>query len=502
MKSTMNNMAGQAVNSSTEDHKIGEYIGTIGTMKAGPEEESPEKSRRTKASSKKEALTRIFAQQEMVNSLLGNQEDGNEDDTLRSFNNALAEQGRLKRPSASKPKKKRNDKTKIEELPQSSEGLADLYYARMAGEEYVDALDALDSSSADPTIFSKRSQMSASRSEGSDATTSPISCSSSCSIGTDESGELSVDVILEHVLASIPKQVRDEIPEEMWKQILGQQGSCKASQSESRSGPARNSMHRETKAKENAASNLHINGIPVATKDGGSIEEDEISVTSDLTGFGFPAETVPLIADDINEIDPSTSRWDAICPTVAPHAPGDMDPFDENDDSPFSDKPRSTKRNNLNESENLKALPRRSKIPSETGKRGSVKFDQVEVRHYERIASDNPSVQSGPAIGIGWRFAKGGHVDINDWELRKSRTRKSAELVLARAARERILMEAGCTKKEIADMIRVSLKVKNQRITTLNNLSAAGMEESVEAARKKIAGLLRFGREKKVVKNK
>jgi hypothetical protein len=51
-------------------------------------------------------------------------------------------------------------------------------------------------------------------------------------------------------------------------------------------------------------------------------------------------------------------------------------------------------------------------------------------------------------------------------------------------------------------MIRAALKVQKQRMTTVNNLSAAGMEEAVEAAKKKMAGMLKFGREKNLVKNK
>jgi hypothetical protein len=510
MKATMN-MADQAVTSSREDHKIIEYLGT---MKSSTEEEPPKKSRRAKASSKKEALMKTIAQ-EMVNSLLGKEEDGDEGDILRSFNDAVAEQsGPSNSPSVSKPKKKRTSKIEkvpqssesspdlskpkkkrtstIERVPQSDESLADLYYARMAGEEYVvTAEDSVTDSN------SKRSQVSASRSEGSDLRR--LTGSGSSSSGSDESGELSVDEILEHVMASIPKEIRDQIPEEMWKQIFGQQ----------------------------VASDLPIDGIPLCTDD-----DDDLSVRSDLTGFVFSEKPVPPITDDSYDIDPRKNRSDAICPTFALHdAPDNRDPFDKNNDSPFSDKPRSTrtkrtkslshksedveaspkpsstKRNSSynHKSEHLKASPPRHssrKVPSETVKRGSsIKFDQVEVRHYERIACDNPSVQGGPAIGIGWRFYKGGHIDVDEWELRKGCPRKSTELVLARAARERILMEAGCTQKEIADMIRATLKVKNQRITTLNNLSAAGIEEAVEAAQKKMAGMLKFGREKNLVKS-
>lgn len=481
--------------------------------------------------------------QEMANCLLGIEEDGDKDGDamiLRSFNNAVAEKGRPKRPIASKSKKKRIGKrTKIEKVPQSSEDLADLYYSRMAGEEYggndssscLTLLDDPEDSELLKNVHSQMSMVSASQSEGFD-TTMPTRTGSSTPSAAGSGGrdEISVDEIRELVMASVPKQIRDQIPEEIWKQIFGQKASSNVSERASRSGSVRNEMPETPDAKEIAASNLLIDEIPASTDDVDSIDDDgTIFACSGLrTDFTAPASNTaervafskrqPSMAGTeisdliqpttITDEDDDSFGWATICPTLLPHAPGDMDIFDEKGDYPFSSKPRSTiKRNDLCKSENLKASPGRSKIhlpssSSQTGKRGSVKFDHVEVRYYERIATDNPSVRSGPAIGIGWRFAKEGpHVDINEWELRKEgSTRKSSELVLARDARERILKEAGCTQKEIADMIRVTLKVRKQRKTTLNNLSLAGMEEAIEAAQKKMARMLTLGRENDLVK--
>jgi hypothetical protein len=512
--------AGQVVNSSIEDHK---YVGTMESGSAA-EVDSQKKIRRTKASSDKQALMKVIAQ-EMVDSLLGNLEDGDEEAIFRSFNNALSEQGgrprRPKRPSAvSKPKKKRTSKPKLEKMPESSESLADLYYSRMAGEEYGAAKESFaglslgDADLADEEELRKSSfHSSASPSERSDATR--LTTNSSFS---ENDGELSACAIREHVMASVPKEIRDQIPEEMWKQIFEQHGSSEGSQSDS---------------------NHRIDEIPVSTADdvGSSIGDDEISACSNLTGLtdAFPAvkpvsfskrssnnaSTKSMAGTEISDLtQPATSTDDsydidspknrsAICPTLSPYARRDMDPFDEKEDSPFSDKPRSsTERSRSNKSKNLKAPPfgssKRPSGSSQTGnkQRGSIKFDHVEVRYYERVISDNPSVQSGPAIGIGWRFTRGKRVDVDEWEFQKSSVRKSTELVLSRAERELILREAGCTRKEIAEMVRATLKVKNQRITTVNNLSAAGIEEAVETAKKKVASMLMFGREKDRVKNK
>ena len=129
-----------------------------------------------------------------------------------------------------------------------------------------------------------------------------------------------------------------------------------------------------------------------------------------------------------------------------------------------------------------------------------VGFDQVEVRYYERIVTDNPAVQSGPAIGIGWRYRRGGRVDIDYWEQGKGVPRTSSEMVLPRHVRERMLTENGVSKKDMADMVRVTLRVKNQRKQTVNNLSVAGMEEAVEKATRRMSRLLSFGRSRDIIK--
>eukprot|EP00538_Stauroneis_constricta_P004431 CAMPEP_0119545644 /NCGR_PEP_ID=MMETSP1352-20130426/338_1 /TAXON_ID=265584 /ORGANISM="Stauroneis constricta, Strain CCMP1120" /LENGTH=779 /DNA_ID=CAMNT_0007590221 /DNA_START=735 /DNA_END=3074 /DNA_ORIENTATION=- len=166
----------------------------------------------------------------------------------------------------------------------------------------------------------------------------------------------------------------------------------------------------------------------------------------------------------------------------------------------------------LAEAESEIAVP----TPSQEGGR-LVSFDSVEIRYYERIMSDNPAVTNGVGIGIGWNYYMDdfGTITVNDYELRKSQNkappvaalpgasrRPNIELLVPRQEREFMLRDLGYTQKEIAEMTRQVLKIKNNRKQTINNLNAAAMEEAVEKAKKKVKRLLSFGAKKNFVKKR
>jgi hypothetical protein len=126
------------------------------------------------------------------------------------------------------------------------------------------------------------------------------------------------------------------------------------------------------------------------------------------------------------------------------------------------------------------------------------------VRYYERILEINPAVTSGPAIGIGWKFKRGGSIHVDDWELQRGgNLRRSTELIIPRPARESMLKNAGYNPKQIAEAVRIIRKAKDRRKITVQNLGAGteAMEETVEAASRRIKGLLSFGRKKGLIKS-
>lgn len=121
-------------------------------------------------------------------------------------------------------------------------------------------------------------------------------------------------------------------------------------------------------------------------------------------------------------------------------------------------------------------------------KRG-VSFSYAYVRYYERILDINPSTSSGPSVGLGWRYSEMDSIDLEDIDDIPTDTRR---MVLSRPIREHIVRELGYTRAEIAQSIRQSLKLKNQRAQTYNNLRHQKVEYLVEKSKRKVGQLLRF----------
>ena len=64
---------------------------------------------------------------------------------------------------------------------------------------------------------------------------------------------------------------------------------------------------------------------------------------------------------------------------------------------------------------------------------------------------------------LGWGFAKGKTIEVDDYESRRSARRTQAELVLSRQQREAIMLEWGASVHEIVDAVRSNVRAKNQR---------------------------------------
>jgi hypothetical protein len=273
---------------------------------------------------------------------------------------------------------------------------------------------------------------------GANLSKSPNSGTDVTSIMDDE---LSIDEIRKYVLNNIPQAVREQIPKAAWGKIFDGKG-CVESSGASTSDPKH--FSREFAINSDPDDMSIMSGLTSAFPDGKSVESKRLSLGKPTSGM-----TRPTVLMEVSEHSMS---------------------------SEFDVKVEKTQR------------PK------------GVAFDHVEIRYYERMPTDNPAVLNGPAIGLGWRFKRGGRVKLDFWEDKRGTPLKSWELVMDRKERETILTDSGFSKKEVAEIVRLCLKGKNQRQQTVNNLPVSGIEEAVEKAQRKIARMMRFGKSKSLIR--
>jgi hypothetical protein len=256
----------------------------------------------------------------------------------------------------------------------------------------------------------------------------------------------SVREIRKSVVESIPKSVGQQISPEAWDRIFNENDAVH-SDNYAATSPSR-------LAEDEASDLISV----ISAMIGKEVDQDDgqNSVFSDITE-GF-LKIVPTTIDDAEVLG-----------SPVPHAPGEM-------------VPRELSFHKLNDEDDEKENP-------------SVKFHAVHVRYYERILSDNPAVSAGPSVGLGWKYEQAPKTyHIDEWEDMRVCSRRSLEqLVLPRYERTTMVIELGYSHKQIADVIRKSLRIKHNRKVTFNNLRVQKMEEFMEKMTRRLKKLVTFG---------
>ncbi|KAG7361503.1 hypothetical protein IV203_036604 [Nitzschia inconspicua] len=421
---------------------------------------------------KKDALLELIAQ-EMVTSLLGDDDDGikdDDDEILKEFQAKLAkrEMARKKRKSAEKRKLKEErlrqkqaaDLARSEPIYVSNPEDIGKYESKLDDQDFDD--DSFAGLGLEELVDPFHRGSLSSSCNGSQK--SPISDSASFE-STSKGSTMSVEEIREFVMANIPQAIRDQIPQDAWGEIF--QGSKSGSKASSK----RSSGSKPEK---------RVDSAPIAAVDPSSL--DDISVMSDVTGFvnAFPdgRRVEKKLSMSYNDVKTYP------CPVASVTS---VDTSGHTEGSSIMDHSTSNE-----------VAPSPVSCPAPGGPK-SVSFGTVTLRYYERILTDNPAVQSGPAIGIGWRYKRAGLFEVDEFEQGRTGSRTAEELVLPREVREQMLKNAGFSQKDIAEMVRVILKTKNQRRQTINNLNSQGVEEAVELARRRVGRLLSFGKKSDIV---
>lgn len=448
----------------------------------------------------KETLMKLITQQ-MINALLaGDDEEEDEEAIISALQKKMRDRERARNVVKKKSRRRRLDQSDLPPMmpPTPTECLrpGDDFVIGIKGDdsfagndlhELVDAshrrswLTSSGRSGGSTEDVTKTSGMSSigSKDDG-------VSKSASRN-GSAASGEMSVEELRRYVMENIPEAVREQIPEDAWAQIFNTPSIKTKSSLGSGATPISHSQKPSKSSGPKPSKNSVV--LPVSQIEfGDEVDvQDDISVFSDVTGLtgAFPdGKYVEKKRDKSAKVTQAMSKVDE-----------DFSHDSRSSATSFRTKEVATCEGSTRSGQSSYASRvRELKARQEAGVK-KVAFDQVQVRYYERIVSDNPSVQSGVAIGIGWKYKRGGRVDVDQWEQSRGPTRSSAELVLPRHVREGMLREAGVSQREIADMVRTTLKVKNQRKQTINNLSTQGFEEVVEKARGRFTKLLTLGRQ-------
>lgn len=117
-----------------------------------------------------------------------------------------------------------------------------------------------------------------------------------------------------------------------------------------------------------------------------------------------------------------------------------------------------------------------------------VTFDRLEIRKYPIVVGDNPAVTSGVPLTIGWDHDENSMaiVSVEEYENSRPPRRCNDELILPKSKRENMMIASGHPRSELTKAVRETIRVKNSRRRTINNLYMENYDEFVESATRKL----------------
>lgn len=123
----------------------------------------------------------------------------------------------------------------------------------------------------------------------------------------------------------------------------------------------------------------------------------------------------------------------------------------------------------------------------------STSFSTVEIREYNIVIGDNPSVSRGAPIGLGWKYVSSSPIKIDEYEFtRMSEGRlvtsfgARAGLILTHLRRRSMLRYAGFTEEEIKEATAEARRIKAQRRSTIKYQRLSRVQEGAESLNRKL----------------
>jgi hypothetical protein len=296
-------------------------------------------------------------------------------------------------------------------------------------------------------------------------------------VDDDEISRLSVTEMKALVLESLPPSVLDQIPANAWDRIFSENQSVMSEESP------------------------FLQRVRSGCKDDVSDIASVISHVVSRRGLGGNAS----VTSNVSALTDPFCRSDEFKTYTKPVPLAAAPPTDTIVRSVRAPEPSKSRETNGRVTTGVPAVVSLSSSSSEQSanvdnqnsidlRRPSVRFAQVSVREYSSVLTVNPAVSCGPSIGLGWDHAPDDEkYTVEDFEQsRVSARRDSNSLQLPRAVREEMVLSLGYSQRDIADSIRMTTKVKNQRKQTVQNLHASSMEEFLERTTRRLKRILFF----------
>lgn len=117
---------------------------------------------------------------------------------------------------------------------------------------------------------------------------------------------------------------------------------------------------------------------------------------------------------------------------------------------------------------NINGKPARITFPKR------VSFHLLQIREYELVLGDNPSCSLGPPIAIGWNYHEENEIQLN--EVKNDRVGRYGTKIGPRV-RHDMLLNAGYSNEDIADVLCDIRIIKNQRITTQKSIKTRRLKK-------------------------
>jgi hypothetical protein len=115
-----------------------------------------------------------------------------------------------------------------------------------------------------------------------------------------------------------------------------------------------------------------------------------------------------------------------------------------------------------------------------------VSFGLIQVREYDCVVGDNPTVRAGPPMSIGWEFVQKRDVPLDDYE--KVKRPRTSDFRMASFTRKRLLRhEFDVSLEDIRAAENIARKIQIQRCQTMQQgKTGAAIECAMESFKRKM----------------